>query len=472
MILRKKIIYFFLFFFFIIAYCYNFTDIPHFRYDEGNLIDVPYQLAFHGHFGSATLDNGGDQTHYFHVHPPVYYLCLAAVFKIFGYGIMQARLFSMVLAFLSIVVFSLILHEIKIKNINLYLLGILSTPLFFVLAKTIRPEMMMVLLFTISFWLLIRWKNKQKTIELIVGGIVTSLMMMTHMFGLPIVFLWLYLLIRKKNWKHLSLYMFALVLPTVPYILWIIKSWDAFTLQVIVERGISKLDILQKGLEVIKTTIISKRIGSIFYPLVFFLIILFTNYKKIKIPLIKYVVWAVALFWLQFLLLPKFNELYVVLVIPLLYLIIAIVMDSLSKRYKILLFVLIGMICLNTIGIGMLIVKYNKYSYKDYEVLLNSHIKYNENTKIMGNFSVIPIFHEAQFKGFQTYTTERDLVKAIDVADYVIIDDFTRNNQSSTINNYIIKTKQKDSEFVSPYYGSEGNHPNNRIEVYKSKNIH
>ncbi len=469
MTLWKKVFFSLAFILLIIVYFYHFADIPHFRYDEGNLIDVPYQLAYHAHFGSAALENGGDQTHYFHIHPPFYYVCLAAVFKLFGYGIEQARLFSMFLAFLTIGCFYFLLREMKVKDKSIYLIGVLSTPLFFVLAKTIRPEMMMALLFILSFLFLVRWEHRNKKLDLILGAVVTSLMMMTHMFGIPVLLLWVYSLLSNKKWKYLLFYMGALVIPTIPYVLWIIKSWDAFTLQVIVDRGVAKIDILQKGLEVIQTTIFSKKVGLIAYALIFFSAIFVLNYNKIRTPLKQFVIWGVALFWLQFLLLPKFNELYVVLLIPLLFLIIALLVNNLLKWRKLLLFICAGMIVVNMLGIAMIMHKYQKYSFHDYEVLLRNNVKFKAETKIMGNFSIIPVFHEAQFTGFQTYNNERSLFKAINEADFVVIDDFTRNNMSVTMNKYVISIKKKISEFYSPYYGSEGQHENNLIEIYQKK---
>lgn len=452
----------------IIIYSYHFTDIPHFRYDEGNLIDVPYQLAFHGQFGSPTLENGGDQTHYFHCHPPIYYLCLAGVFRLFGYGIEQARLFSMVLALITVLILFQIMREIAVKHAGFFIVSVVSTPLFFVLSKTIRPEMMMALFWTLSFYLLMKWRQQYQMRYVIFGAIVNSLMMMTHMFGIPMILIYFFALIYHKRWTQVGIYLVALIIPTIPYILWIIQSWHAFTLQVIIDREITtKINLLQKVFSTISIIFVSKKIGLLVWTLFIASGLFIIRYKRIKSFYKLYLILSVVLFWIQFAFLPKFNELYAVLMISHLYLLLAMISSTIKKQTLLYGFMAV-IIFLNSAGIGFLIKKYHNYSYKDYTKQLQTAVVVNKQTKIIGNFSLIPVFHQANFKAFQTFGfNEKKLIEAINDADYVIVDEFTRQTQPATINHHITNHMKKVKTIIGAYYGSEGQHPNNLIEIYQ-----
>ena len=111
MTLLKRLSFVFLLSLFVFAYLYHFTDIPFFRVDDAWGMEASYRLASIGELGSPMIENGANQTHYFHTHPPVYYILLALVFKIFSFGIIQARLFSIFLAISGLGVFYLVLKN-------------------------------------------------------------------------------------------------------------------------------------------------------------------------------------------------------------------------------------------------------------------------------------------------------------------------------------------------------------------------
>jgi len=446
------------------AYFYHFSDIPFVRMDEGVLMEAPYRLATQGQFGSPMLENGGNQTHYFHIHPPVYYLGLALTFKQFGFGIFQGRSLSFFFAIISMFLFFQILKETGLINklplIFVFILW-MTTPLFFVLSKTIRPEILMLLWTCLSYWLLLRWLKYNQNRYVIAGAVINTLMLLTHMYGLPLFFLWLFELLRKRSWKPCMIFIGMFLLPLIPYIIWIMGDSQAFLHQVIADRSEFRVHFINKVFGLLMLLFASKKITLMVLMLFGGLIIMLRN-KLSQIQ--QHLLFVSVLFVSQFFVLPKFNELYFILMLP----IILIVWLSLitAKNKKIITTFLILVCVVNISGLIKYIYQYRQFDFKAYQDSLNQYIPNKPNLFVLGPMSLYPIFHQTHFSAHEAFVLPRDfsrLKKVIQKANYIVIENYELDNRMKEL---IINNKKSITQIISPYYGSEGLSRNNIITIY------
>ena len=446
------------------VYCYHFSDIPFVRMDEGVLMEAPYRLATQGQFGAPMLENGGNQTHYFHIHPPAYYLGLALMFKQFGFGILQGRMLSFFFAMISIFLFFQILKETGLINkLPLIFVFILwaTTPLFFVLSKTIRPEILMLLWSCLSYWLLLRWLKCQQYKYIVVGAVVNALLMLTHMYGLPLIFLWLFELLRKRNWKSCVIFMGMFFLPFIPYIIWIMSDMNAFLHQTIGDRAECQTCFIDKIYSLFALLFASKKI-TLMALMLFGGSIMMCRSKLSQFQ--QHFLFLFILFVTQFFVLPKFNELYFILMLPIMLLMWLSLITT--KNKKIIAAFLILACVLNVGGLIKYIYQYRQFDFHAYQCLLNQYIPNKPNLFVLGQMSLYPIFYQTHFTAYEAFVLPRDsdrLKKVIQKANFIVVDNYELD---ARIKKLIINHKKPMIQVISPYYGSEGLSRNNLITIY------
>ncbi len=427
-------------------------------------MQAPYHLITTGFLGSPMIENGGNQTHYFHIHPPVYYLFLAVIYKILGFGLFQARLASFILAMISLIILyqigKVVLNNSPKGQIYFLILSAI-TPLFFVVSKTIRPDILMLLWFYLSYYYLLKWRTNPQRRYWIFGAVINGLMMMTHMYGIPIILLWYWDVFKRKQFTSLLWMSVLSVLVVLPYMFWISTDIHSFIYQVIGMRDATRIYIFQRILIFGKTLLMSLKIGSITYLLILGLIFgsFLPSFKNR--PILKDTLFLFIFFCTQFLLLPKFNEFYFILMLPLAILIWMSLLSEKGGYFS--RWVLIVFICTNIFGLCTYILKYKDFNYTQYKDQVLEGIPNVNLSRILGRVSMYPIFYRSKFLVFESGASLPYQKSQVDQVDYVIIDNYTMDNE---LKNYIIQKKHLIRSFISPYYGSEGQSHNNLIRIY------
>lgn len=121
--------------------------------------------------------------------PPLYFFLMYVTFKVFGYSIFIARLFSAIVGGVSIYSVFLLGKEITNNKLGLiasFLMAINPFHLYY--SQEARPYMLLLLFSVLSFYGLVKLLQNQTNRNAILYGLFSGLMIITHFFGLFVVF--------------------------------------------------------------------------------------------------------------------------------------------------------------------------------------------------------------------------------------------------------------------------------------------
>lgn len=158
--------------------------------------------------------------------PPLYFYLLYFFFKIFGYSILVARLFSAILGVLSIFSlykFSKEFIDKKTAIVASFLLSINVFHLYY--CQDARPYILLFLFTILSFYGLIKFLKENSFKNAILFGVYTGLMISTHFFGLFVLFaqlfiLLFFLIIIEKD-KRINFFKFSFLSGIITILLFI-----------------------------------------------------------------------------------------------------------------------------------------------------------------------------------------------------------------------------------------------------------
>ncbi|MFH1428350.1 MAG: glycosyltransferase family 39 protein, partial [Candidatus Margulisiibacteriota bacterium] len=235
---------------FVFFYFYKIGTVPYVRADEGWFTEGSYVLAEKGHYGSPMFTGYYGAENSFHFHPPLHYVLQAGVFKIFGFGILQGRLLSLFLTLLALLIFYQVVRLLLPDKNTIYkllpVLLILSTPLSFVVSRTIRPENSVLFFGMLAYYLIIRNTLRQRNILLLIGaGIFSACAIIANVSG-GFVLLFALVFLFFKDRRGLVPFITGFAIPTFIYLLWIMANWPEFYGQVILQRGNEVSHIINK----------------------------------------------------------------------------------------------------------------------------------------------------------------------------------------------------------------------------------
>jgi 4-amino-4-deoxy-L-arabinose transferase-like glycosyltransferase len=115
---KKEIIV--ILFIFIVIYTFNLDKYPAIWTDESWFSNPAFMLATHGFLGTTSIPNFYDMANFTYWQPPVYFLLIATSFKLFGFGIIQARVVSVILGFFTVLFTYMLASELfNKKNRNI-----------------------------------------------------------------------------------------------------------------------------------------------------------------------------------------------------------------------------------------------------------------------------------------------------------------------------------------------------------------
>ena len=158
--------------------------------------------------------------------PPLYFYSLYFLFKIFGYYTIVARLYSAIIAIVSIYAIYLLGKEMFNKKIGLIASIILCVnPFHLYYSQEARPYIFLFLFTTLSFYYLIKFIKLPSRKGAVLYGVISALMIYSHFFGLFVLcaqylLLLLFLILSKKE-ERTPFFINALISGLVALILFI-----------------------------------------------------------------------------------------------------------------------------------------------------------------------------------------------------------------------------------------------------------
>lgn len=467
------------------SYLIKIDNLPFIRLDDGELLQLSANFSTHGYLGSEMMNSGHQENLYYHVHPPLYYIVNGLVFKLTGIGILQSRLVSL-LAALTIIVLTFLLSgkllKLPLSHNNFLLLAVffLSTPIFFVLARSNRPEMLALAFILMAILSYSHYLETKRTTPLIISGLCCGLAFTTQFYAIFVVlFLSISQLIdRLRSWRRLFLFSAAAALPTLCYGLWITRDFPAFIYQLFIARyaaaSTNIINIFARyqhfflSFETINTTI-------------FFLLSLLSIFW-IKIGKGEKRPWMIPTQPLMFILcflavfifIPVLNKYYYVIILPFIYLFYIYALNQKHNHFFLLLISLY--LIINLGGLGIYWHKYKNFDYNAYGKRVLASLPPPGNFSLLASPSLYPALRDYQFYAFnngsiiapgQTYEGLKARLDKLKVK-YVIYQEYNEKLYAKL--DYINQFLQQDCRLVAiiqdPYYGSEGLKKDNYIKIY------
>ena len=183
-------------------------------------IDDAYQMGpAHGLFtrgvwgsaplgGAATLWRGSHPDEKMYLHPPLYFLLVAASLKLFGWGVLQARLVSTLFGLGSVAVtYALTWILVRSRTAAVTAALLLTTqPVFVHISRQARPESALTFFTVLAVYLFVRYHQETGATWALLTGFASGAALMSHyngVFGL-IAVLVLFLIEERPVGHHLN----------------------------------------------------------------------------------------------------------------------------------------------------------------------------------------------------------------------------------------------------------------------------
>jgi hypothetical protein len=184
--------------------------------DEGLNASAAYSLVAHGQFAIPQLEESGmtitaripDIQHYCYIYGPDYLFAAAAWMKVFGYGLMQIRMFSIVWGLLAMAAWFRIIERLTQDRVAAAL-GVVLLAVnyqFIVEAANGRFDMMCASLGSIALAAYLNFREKSLKKALFFGALAAAAAFFTHpmglLYGVALMWIVIYLDLRRLGPAH------------------------------------------------------------------------------------------------------------------------------------------------------------------------------------------------------------------------------------------------------------------------------
>ncbi len=205
---------------------FHITESPPFGFDEGWATHIATNIYRVGIDGTQFAPNNFVHVPLISVGYPLIYT-LAFWFKIFGAGILQARIMMVVYMLGFAIVSFLFLRRLYGNDIALASLAILSTfPPFYTFGKSVIgevPVLFFLMLFLLCFNLATN-NPKKRRFWLILSGVAAGLCVVTKTMALifiPIIFIGAFLAFRRRliSWREIGIVAISVIIPIMVWLI-------------------------------------------------------------------------------------------------------------------------------------------------------------------------------------------------------------------------------------------------------------
>jgi hypothetical protein len=226
---------------------------PAMWFDEGYFSNPAYNLANGNGLVFSTYQNLWGFNVFVFDKGPIFYLLLAFVYKIFGFGLIQGRVLSVAFGIFGLNVFYFYAREFVSRKTSLFITILFGTiPIYFIAAREIRMEIVYAVFDLISFYFLVRYFKTEKKFNryIVYAAIFSALSLLTHpngainivafivclvFFNIKLTFKGILskqlLLSIKESLKAILIYAIIIGLIAFPYVVIIILNYNVYVAQ-------------------------------------------------------------------------------------------------------------------------------------------------------------------------------------------------------------------------------------------------
>ena len=227
---------------YVLLYSFNLDKFPVINGDENWFINPAYDLAMFGKMGTSMIYGSYNIANFTYWQPPVFILLMATSFKLFGFGIMQARMVSVSLGFLTVLFTYLLGLKLYNKKIGILAsLLLILNPLFFMISRNARMEIAVACFMVVALYCTFLALKESKLGYYFAAAFFATLSFLSHPNGLiAILSVFLIILIEKIDFKSLKMLKLnisfnelfvsiaGVIIPLIPYALYISLDFEAF----------------------------------------------------------------------------------------------------------------------------------------------------------------------------------------------------------------------------------------------------
>src|ERR1051325_1832390 len=181
--------------------------------DEAMTLQVPYEMIYRGKLAFPMYRFlGGNIENVWHSYTPVFFLATGGFMKLFGWGLMQGRVFNLITAVALLLMVFLIGQRLKNWQSGLIAVALMiSDPVFFARSRLARNDMLAAGLGLLAFYLYERAQEQERKSLYVASGIAAGAGVMCHTKLIYILAVIAGLLLLKWGWrvvKSSRLYLF------------------------------------------------------------------------------------------------------------------------------------------------------------------------------------------------------------------------------------------------------------------------
>ena len=181
--------------------------------DEAMTLQVPYEMIYRGKLAFPMYRFlGGNIENVWHSYTPVFFLATGGFMKLFGWGLMQGRVFNLITAVALLLMVFLIGQRLKNWQSGLIAVALMiSDPVFFARSRLARNDMLAAGLGLLAFYLYERAQEQERKSLYVASGIAAGAGVMCHTNLIYILAVIAGLMLMKWGWrvvKSSRLYLF------------------------------------------------------------------------------------------------------------------------------------------------------------------------------------------------------------------------------------------------------------------------
>ncbi|KAF5058791.1 Dolichyl-phosphate-mannose-protein mannosyltransferase [anaerobic digester metagenome] len=222
-----------------VFYSFNLDKFPVINGDENWFINPAYDLAMFGKMGTSMIYGSYNIANFTYWQPPVFILLMATSFKLFGFGVLQARMVSVFLGFLTV----LFTYQLGLKLYNkkiglLASLAMISNPLFFMVSRNARMEIAVACFTIIALYCIFLVLKESKLGYYFASAFFAMLALLSHPNGIIAILSVVIIILAEKiklktlkfnlNFNEIIVFISGVILPLIPYALYISLDVAAF----------------------------------------------------------------------------------------------------------------------------------------------------------------------------------------------------------------------------------------------------
>lgn len=413
-------------------YSFHFSDIPPFRTDEGYFYDGARQVMLGQSVSTPSFDNGQGQSQAYFGHPPLHFLLLGYWFLLFGDSLVALRTYSVFMSSLSVIIIILLtrLFSISRQHMTLLILLLLTNPLFYVMAKTNRPEGLIMLGTGVAIYSYLRWRQTLLQRWIVISGVSIAVTSLAHYYIFFMGAFWLIVLLKHRKFSSLGLFLGCGIAVYLPYMVWLFQNWNIAITQFLARRPLEATSITLKLYDFVITSLNFRSISITCLVIVGFMMLTYTQ----KLKKTKWVCLIVLLFYAQFLFLPIFTPQHM---LPILVVVVVQYCYIFSKKINIFFtrIFLLAIILINFFGTLYFIQKFSSWNYQKYTKHIQSQDFYYLEHSIIGPSYMKEVLKDRSFIAWNTYldgfirhyASDQLLIQQIKKCNIILIDNHTIN---------------------------------------------